>query len=220
MHLCEATLATLGRRLDTPDYDRRALCPSIVHFGVGGFHRAHQAVYLDDLARSGELGWGETGVGLRSTRMKTALHPQDCLYTVVERTPERDVGRVIGSMRDYFYGPDDPHGVVGRLGDPRTRIVTLTVTGDGYDLDENEHDDFRQEPPRTWYGYVVAALAERRSAGLPGFTVLSCDNLPNSGAAAEAAVVSLARRYDETLAMWIQHNVTFPDSMVDRITPV
>jgi mannitol 2-dehydrogenase len=229
MHLSDATLPRLSRRLDAPTYDRTALRSSIVHIGVGGFHRTHQAVYLEALARSGELGWGETGVGLHSPTMKRALRPQDCLYTVVERTADTDAALVVGAMRDYLYAPDNPSAVLGRLAAPETRLVTLTITGDGYNLDEN--GQFRDDEPAvlrdlgtlgaptTWFGYVVAALGRRRAAGLGGFTVLSCDNLPDSGAAAEAAVLSYARLRDETLAAWIERNVTFPSSMVDRITP-
>jgi fructuronate reductase/mannitol 2-dehydrogenase len=162
--------------------------------------------------------------------MRSALLPQDCLWTVVERTTDTQSAYVVGAMRGYLFAPDDPAAVIERLADAETRLVTLTVTGDGYNLDEN--GEFRADepavlrdlrtdaPPTTWFGYVVAALARRRACGLGGFTVLSCDNLPNSGAAAEAAVVSYARMHDETLAVWIERNVTFPNSMVDRITPV
>jgi mannitol 2-dehydrogenase len=229
MHLSDATLPALSRRLDIPRYDRTALRPAVVHIGVGGFHRAHQAVYLEALARSGNLEWGEIGVGLNSATMRSLLHPQDYLYTVVEQTNADESVHVVGAMRDYLYARENPRAVLDRLADPETRVVTLTVTGDGYNLDAD--GEFRSaEPavlrdlqfpdePRTWFGYVVRALARRRSAGLGGFTVLSCDNLAHSGGAAEAAVVSFARMRDETLALWIEHNVTFPNSMVDRITP-
>jgi mannitol 2-dehydrogenase len=229
LNLSDRTLAALAGRVDAPSYDRAALQPSIVHIGVGGFHRAHQAVYLDELAQAGNLAWGEVGVGLRSRTMSSALRPQDWLYTVVQRTSDEDSARVIGVMRDYLYAPDNPALVLDRLADPATRVVTLTVTGDGYNLDadgefrESEpqvrRDARRLAAPTTWFGFVVAALARRRARGLGGFTVLSCDNLPNSGAAAEAAVVSFARMVDETLATWIERQVTFPNSMVDRITP-
>ena len=229
MHLSDRALPDLSRRVATPTYDRRALRSSIVHIGVGGFHRAHQGMYLDALARSGDLRWGETGVGLNSTRMKAALGPQDGLYTVVERTSDLESATVVGVITDYLYAPDSPRTVIDRLADPTTRIVTLTVTGDGYNLDINgdfraerravREDASRLDRPTTWFGYVVAALARRRAAGLGGLTILSCDNLANSGAAAETAVVAFARTVDETLARWIEHHVAFPNSMVDRITP-
>jgi fructuronate reductase/mannitol 2-dehydrogenase len=229
MHLSDHSLPRLSRRVSTPAYDRRALRASIVHIGVGGFHRAHQAVYLDALAREGNLEWGETGVGLNSSALKAALGPQDGLYTVVERASEAESAAVIGVMKDYHFAPDDPQTVLARLADPATRIVTLTITGEGYNLDSDgefrvdeaavRRDAQALESPRTWFGYVVAALARRRAEGMGGLTVLSCDNLANSGAAAETAVVSFARTVDETLARWVERNVSFPQSMVDRITP-
>jgi mannitol 2-dehydrogenase len=229
MKLSDATVRQFADRLDVPTYDRSSLRPAIVHIGVGGFHRAHQLVYLDSLARLGNREWGEIGVGLRCGRMKQALLPQDCLFTVVERERGEATARVVGAMRRYLFGPDAPHVVVDRLADPRTRVVTLTVTGDGYNLDSS--GEFREDSPdvradlrsptspTTWFGYVVAASTRRRTAGLPGFTVLSCDNLPDGGAAARTAVVSFAEAQDPSLAAWIDRNVTFPNSMVDRITP-
>jgi mannitol 2-dehydrogenase len=229
MQLSDATVRQFADRLDVPTYDRSLLRPSIVHIGVGGFHRTHQAVYLDSLARTGNREWGEVGVGLRCGHMKEALLPQDCLFTVVEREGGAVAARVVGSMRHYLFAPDAPHAVVERLADPMTRVVTLTITGDGYNLDARgdfrEHDpgvlaDLRNPTaPITWFGHVVAALQRRRAAGLPGFTVLSCDNLPDSGAAARTAVLSFAAAQDAALAAWIERNVTFPNSMVDRITP-
>lgn len=229
MLLSNATMPLLADRLDVPTYDRSLLRPSIVHIGVGGFHRAHQGVYLDALARAGSREWGEVGVGLRCNRMRDVLTPQDWLYTVVEREGAEVTPRVVGSLRHYLFGPEAPQVVIEQLADPMTRLVTLTVTGDGYHLgvdgefrddDPSVLADLRHpSAPHTWFGYVVAALGRRRAAGLPGFTVLSCDNLPDSGAAARSAVLSYAEALDSSLAAWIEQNVTFPNSMVDRITP-
>ncbi|MDQ4038072.1 MAG: mannitol dehydrogenase family protein [Actinomycetota bacterium] len=215
--------------VEMPRYDRRLLSPAIVHIGVGGFHRAHQAVYLDELARAGETEWGELGVGLHTPAMRDALRAQDWLFTVVERDKIGDSARVVGSMTDYLFAPDDPGAVLDVLAGGRTRVVTLTVTGDGYNLDAQGNfradsaavlaDLHRPHSPTTWYGFIVGALDRRRAAGLPGFTVLSCDNLPDSGAAARTAVLCFARMRNELLATWIERNVTFPNSMVDRITP-
>jgi fructuronate reductase/mannitol 2-dehydrogenase len=196
--------------------DRAALVPAVVHIGVGGFHRAHQAVYLDDLARLGHRDWGEVGVGLRSPRMRDALAPQDWRYTVVERDRDRDAARIVGTMVGYHYAPDNPEAVVRTLADPRTRLVTLTITGDGYAAGDPDAPD----RPGTAFEYLAAALDRRRTAGLPGFTVLSCDNLPDNGPAARAALLAAAQPYDPALAGWIERNVSFPSSMVDRITPV
>ncbi len=227
--LSDRNLPTFDGRINTPTYDRAALAPAVVHLGVGGFHRAHQAVYLDALARLGHRGWGETGVGLRSPAMRDALHPQDCLFTVVERGEHGDTARVVGSMTDYRYAPDGPEAVVAVLADGRTRVVTLTVTGGGYHLDHagrfNSDDPgvrgdlAHPRRPKTAVGFLVEALSRRRAAGLPAFTVLSCDNLPDNGAAAEAAVLGFAALRDRGLATWIREHATFPSSMVDRITP-
>jgi mannitol 2-dehydrogenase len=227
--LSSAMLPYLADRVAPPAYDRTSLIPAVVHLGVGGFHRAHQAVYLDDLARLGETGWGETGVGLRSPAMRDALAPQDWLFTVVERDRDRDTARVVGSMIDYRYAPDDPEAVLALLADPRTRVVTLTITGGGYPIgpdgsfradDPDVRSDLaRPQAPVTAFGYLAAALDRRRAAGLPGFTVLSCDNMPDNGTAARTATLGLARAQDPALAEWIAANVSFPGSMVDRITP-
>jgi fructuronate reductase/mannitol 2-dehydrogenase len=227
--LTDLSLASLAGSVDLPGYERAALTPAVVHLGVGGFHRAHQAVYLDDLARTGNTAWGVTGVGLRSTTIRDALTPQDWLFTVVERDRHGDRARVVGSLIGYRYAPDDPHAVLELLADRRTRLVTLTITGAGYHVDaagrfrgddpEVRADLARPAAPTTAAGYLVEALDRRRRAGLPGFTVLSCDNVPDNGACARAAVLGLARLRDKRLARWIKANVSFPASMVDRITP-
>ncbi len=231
--LNEASLPALAGRVAVPTYDRGQLRRSIVHVGVGGFHRAHQAVYLDDLAeRRISSDWGERGVGLLpgDRRMAEALTPQDCLYTLVERSAEGDRARVIGSLCAYVFAPADPERVLGMLTDPATRIVSLTITEGGYLVDDvtgvfdANNPAIQQElggngPPTIVFGYLCTALARRRAAGIAPFTVLSCDNLQGNGTVARTAVVSFARLRDEALAAWIEANVAFPNGMVDRITP-
>jgi fructuronate reductase/mannitol 2-dehydrogenase len=229
--LTQETLGHHGDQLIVPTYDRSALTPAVVHFSVGGFHRSHQLLYFDDVAQHGiSDGWGVVGVGLNSRDMKDALAPQDHLYTVVERSPDGERARVVGVMVDYHYAPDDPATVLDLLTDERTRMVSLTITGGGYRLDPQSGDfdaddvDLRwdlQEPdrPRTVFGFLVEALDRRRRANLPPFTVVSCDNMHRNGDAARAAVVGFARLRDEVLARWIADRVSFPSSMVDRITP-
>src|SRR3712207_248730 len=162
--------------------------------------------------------------------MKDALAPQDHLYTVVERSPDGERARVVGVMVDYHFAPEDPARVLDLLTDERTRMVSLTITGSGYRLspssgafDADDVDiqaDLRcPESPRTVFGYLVEALDRRRRAGLPPFTVVSCDNMHRNGDAARRAVVGFARLRDEVLARWIGDRVAFPSSMVDRITP-
>jgi mannitol-1-phosphate/altronate dehydrogenase len=230
--LNEANLKSLAKQVTTPTYARDHLRRAIVHFGVGGFHRAHQAVYLDDLAeRRISLDWGEHGVGLLpgDRRMAEALIPQDCLYTVVERSAERETARVVGSLGGYTFAPDNPDTVLQMLTDPVTRIVSLTITEGGYLVDDKTgvfdaanpavQQDVDRNAPRTVFGYIVASLERRRKSGVVPFTVLSCDNLQGNGSVARTAVVSFARLGDEPLATWIEANVAFPNAMVDRITP-
>ncbi|SET34599.1 fructuronate reductase [Geodermatophilus poikilotrophus] len=229
--LTQATLYSHGARIAVPSYDRGALTPAVVHLSVGGFSRAHQLIYFDELAeRRISTGWGVVGVGLRQRHLQDALAPQDHLYTVVERSPDGERARVVGVMVDYLYAPDAPAAVLDRLSDPRTRLVTLTITPGGYLLDPQtraftaDHPDVHRdlaEPhaPATVFGYLLEALDRRRQAGLAPFTVVSCDNLHRNGEATRASVVGLARLRDEVLARWITDRVAFPSSMVDRITP-
>ncbi|PHV67858.1 mannitol dehydrogenase family protein [Williamsia muralis] len=231
LELTDASLPEVCKRLSRPAYDRAGLSPSIVHIGVGGFHRAHQAVYLDELACRGiSTDWGVVGAGLHGRKMKEALEQQACLYTVVERGADREQARVVGSMLDYLYAPDDSPKLRRRLADPNTRIVSLTITGNGYHLvrETGELDDScpqivgdlaNPDHFATAVGYLVDALRCRRHAGTPPFTVLSCDNIPDNGVAAQRAVVRFAELRDPELARWIERNVSFPSTMVDRITP-
>jgi fructuronate reductase/mannitol 2-dehydrogenase len=193
-----------------PSYDRTALRPGIVHIGVGGFHRSHQAVYLDRLAGIGvSNAWGILGVGVRSGGSRGDLLRQNCLYTLLERSPEGDRARVVGSILDYLYAPQEPGRALAALTSGETKVVSLTVTGDGYG---------EEAPvPR----FLAEALRLRREAGVPPFTVVSCDNLPDNGATARAAVVAYARlRDEERFADWVETEVSFPSTVVDRITPV
>ena len=227
--LSDRTIAQHAGRVRVPTYDRAALIPAVVHFSVGGFHRAHQLVYFDDLAELGHTGWGVVGVGLHSPEMRDALRPQDHLYTVVERSADGERARVIGSMVDYHFAPDAPGTVLALLTHERTRLVTMTVTGNAYRIDARSGkfapdaaalaDLADPHHPRSLFGYIVEALDVRRRTGIQPFTVLSCDNMQQNGEAVRAAVVGFARLRDELLARWIDDNVAFPGSMVDRITP-
>ncbi len=230
--LDDATLASFAERVAVPTYDRGDVRRAIVHVGVGGFHRAHQALYLDDLAQRGiTMEWGERGVGLLpgDRRMAEALTPQSCLYTLVERGAHGDTARIVGSLGAYAFAPADPAHVLQMLVDPATRIVSLTITEGGYLVDDETgvfdadnpavRADTDADAPKTAAGYLCSALARRRAAGTPPFTVLSCDNLQGNGKVARTAVVSFASLRDDRLAAWIEANVAFPNGMVDRITP-
>jgi mannitol 2-dehydrogenase len=230
-----ARLADLAERMPVPTYDRARVVPGIVHIGVGGFHRAHQARYVDDLMNRGlALDWGIVGIGLlpQDARMRDVLQAQDGLYTLVEKEPGGELRpRVVGSIVDYLFAPDDPEAVLRRMTDPATRIVSLTVTEGGYHVNQSTGEFDPSDPdvqadlvpgatPRTAFGYVVEALARRRAAGVPPFTVMSCDNIQGNGHVAGAMIGAFAALRDPELAAWIAAEVAFPNSMVDRITPV
>ena len=204
-----ADIAALG--VPVPEYDREALVPRIVHVGVGGFHRAHLAVYAHELAGAGG-DWGIAGLGLleRDAEMGAALGAQDHLYTLVEKGAGEPAAAVIGSIVDFVHAPPGRDDLVGELiAAPATAIVSLTVTEGGYAVDGNPTFD-----------RLATALALRRDRGGGPLTILSCDNLPGNGDAARAATLAAAERTDAALGAWIQEHCTFPNSMVDRITPV
>ncbi len=233
--LSATTLGSLPPEVSPAAYDRSTITPSIVHFGVGGFHRAHEAMYLDALMRDGTaLEWGICGIGAlpQDRRIIDTLAAQDGLYTLVVKHPDgHREPRVIGSIVEVMFAPDDPQAVVDRLADPRTRIVSLTITEGGYLVNQVTGEFDADDPgiradlaegavPRTVFGYVVAALAQRRAAGATPFTVVSCDNLPGNGDVARRMMTAFARLKDPGLADWMDEHVAFPNSMVDRITPV
>lgn len=206
----------------------------IVHFGVGNFHRSHQAKYLHDLHERGiDLDWHIVGAGVLSgdVRMRDAMREQGFVYTLVERDADGvDVMHRVATIRDYLFGPDDPDALISLLANPDTRIVTMTITEGAYNLSDitGEFDtsntsmlDDRWDDgqPTTVFGYLAAALRRRRTNGLSPFTVLSCDNMQNNGRMARAALIAFVAMSDPGLAEWIASTMAFPNSMVDRITP-
>ena len=230
--LSSAALGQLPSGVGKPDYKRSDLTSGIVHIGVGNFHRAHQAVYLDDLFNAG-VGhdWAIIGAGVREpdVDMREKLEAQDWLTTVVEQKAGATTVRVTGAMID-FIKPFDVAAMLAALARPEIRIVSLTVTEGGYYISpatqrfdpthpDIVHDAQHAEAPKTAFGLIVAGLRRRRSAGVAPFTVMSCDNIPGNGHVTENAVAGLAELSDPELAQWIRANVAFPNSMVDRITP-
>ena len=231
MRISEKTLSQLPASVSKPTYDRSKVVGSIVHLGIGAFHRAHQAMFTDAaLAATGDLSWGLVGAGVISADMKDALMPQDGLYALAEMGADSEKVKVIGSIIDVFGGAEDAEKLLAKMSDVSTRIVSITVTEKGYYLDLATGKLQLQSPaiaadlanpalPRTILGLIVYALRNRKAAGIQPFTVLSCDNLPNNGKLAKAAVLAFAREADADLASWIEANVCFPCTMVDRITP-
>jgi mannitol 2-dehydrogenase len=233
--LNQDTLASVAERVPAPRYDRGRVTTGIVHVGVGGFHRAHQAMYVDRLMNAGKaLDWGICGVGVMPAdrRMKEALDAQDGLYTqIVKHADGSYEPRVIGSITEYLFAPDDPEAVIEKLAAEATRIVSLTVTEGGYNLHHvtGEFDttspDIRRDlapgaVPRTTFGLVTEALRRRGERGLAPFAVMSCDNLQGNGHLSRRVFSAFARLKDPDLGDWIEREVRFPNSMVDRITPV
>jgi mannitol 2-dehydrogenase len=228
---------TLTTTLDVPApaYDRARVTVGVVHFGVGGFHRAHQAAYHDRLMNAGEaLDWGICGAGVMPAdrRMRDALAAQDGLYTlVVKHSDGTYEPRVVGSIVEYLLAEDDPEALLEKLAAETTRIVSLTVTEGGYNLHNVTGEFDAMNPavasdlapgavPRTTFGLITEGLARRRARGLAPFTVMSCDNLQGNGHLAHRVFTAFARLRDPELAEWIESEVRFPNSMVDRITPV
>ncbi len=234
--LGKRTIGALPPAVSVPRYLGDNLTMGIVHFGVGNFHRSHQAMYIDRLLNLGLAHeWAICGVGLleRDVEMRDVLAGQDGLYTLTLRQPDGSNDfAVIGSIRAFIYAPDEPAALLERLVSPETRIVSLTVTEGGYVFDPTTGRLPEKDPlvvqevgnglssPRTAFGWIVAALRERRVRGIEPFTVLSCDNMPNNGLVARQSVEGVARLVDPELADWIASSVGFPSTMVDRITPV
>ena len=234
MKLNNSTLAQLSPAVSVPAYDRGSLRHGIVHIGVGGFHRSHEAVYTHQLLQAGgSEDWSICGVGLREgdRTMGQVLAGQDHLYTLIELGADgTNAVSVIGAISDFLFAPDDQNAVIEKLASPQVRIVSLTITEGGYNVDDSTgrfndthpdvvHDLENPQQPRTVFGFLTEALRCRRERGLPPFTVLSCDNLPDNGHVARAALLAFAELKDSDLANWIAEEVSFPSSMVDRITP-
>ncbi len=231
---CKLSLATLDEAAKTaaiPAYDRASLKAGIVHFGVGNFHRAHQAIYLDDLFNAGsDHDWAIIGAGVlpSDAAMRDKLAAQDFLTTVVEQDNNRTAARVTAPMIDIL-PVGEPDVIIAKLADPEIRIVSMTITEGGYFIDASGKfnpahpaiaaDGQNPSAPQTVFGLIVAGLKERKEKGIAPFTVMSCDNIPHNGVVTANAVVGTAKLSDPAFADWIKANVSFPNGMVDRITP-
>jgi fructuronate reductase len=231
MRLSNAALADLPPSVAAPRYDRSTVTPGIVHLGVGGFHRAHQAAYVDDCLAAGETGWGICGASLRSPDTRDALAPQDSLYTLSIRDSGSERLRIIGSIMELLVAPESPSRLLDRLTDPRIRIVSLTITEKGYAVDlgsgglrledpDIRHDLETPHAPRSALGFMAEAIDLRRKAGAPPLTLLSCDNLPQNGATLARVLGEFAAARDPELAAFIAGEIACPSAMVDRIVPV
>lgn len=230
IRLSAAALARLPAGVGKPGYDRKAVRTGIVHLGIGAFHRAHQAVYTEHALAGGDLRWGILGASLRSPDTRDALNPQDGLYTVAVKGPGGTALQVVGAIGSVLVAPEDPEALIRAMAHPDVRIVSLTVTEKGYCHDpatrrlKEDHPDVVHDlanplVPRSAPGFLVAALERRFAAGLPPFTVLTCDNLPSNGKTVRNVVTRFAALRDPALGRRIEDEVAFPCTMVDRIVP-
>ena len=227
-----ANLPAIGKTLKVPNYKRSDLKAGILHFGIGNFHRAHLAVYLDDLFNKGlNHDWALVGAGVMAfdENVRQKLIAQDFLTTVVEQDNDLSTAHITGPLVD-FIPPGDKPALLAKLADPSIRIVSMTITEGGYFIDpatqkfDPKHpaiakDGVNPDDPATVFGFIVAGLKVRKAKGTAPFTVMSCDNVPHNGVVAKNAVVGLAKLSDPAFADWIAANVAFPNGMVDRITP-
>ncbi|GJC83988.1 mannitol 2-dehydrogenase [Colletotrichum liriopes] len=221
------------QRVKTPSYDRNGVKEGIVHVGVGGFHRAHLAVYIDQLMQKhDQRNWAICGVGLRpnDAAMRDVLAAQDHLYTVIERSAKGSFANVVGSINSFLFAPDDREAVIAKMAHPDTHIVSLTITESGYYYNENthelqsehpdiQHDLANEDAPVSTFGFLYAAMARRHAQGLKPFTVMSCDNMQKNGSITRHMLESFARLRNPDVAKWIAEEGAFPNAMVDRITP-
>ena len=235
MKLNRRNLDNLTPKVAKPTYLDSDTQHGIAHFGVGGFHRAHQAFYTDALMDQGrDLDWSICGIGLRpeDRKVRDDLAGQDYLYTLFELGDSDDTqSRIIGSISDMLLAEDSIQAVIDKLASPHIRIVSLTITEGGYCIDDStgefmahlpqiQQDLAQPHAPRTVFGVLCAALAQRRANHTPAFTVMSCDNLPHNGNVARKALLAFAALSNPDLHDWIAANVSFPNAMVDRITPM
>jgi len=233
IRLSTSRLIDVDPAVARPTYDRASITPGIVHIGCGNFHRAHQAWYLEQLFRKGMCtDWGIIGAGVRQhdAEMRKKLEAQDWMTTLIQLSPEGKRAEIIGSIIGYAPVQEGNAPLIEAMSDPRTRIVSLTVTEGGYFTDpatgafdfghpDIQHDAIHFETPRTVFGAMIAALKRRRDAGHGPFTGQSCDNIQGNGDTLKRAVLSLTRLSDPALTDWIEESCTFPNSMVDCIVP-
>lgn len=233
--LNQQSLSTLPADVDVPNYDRSSLTAGIVHIGVGGFHRAHQAMYVNELLKKpGSESWAICGVGLLEANrgLRDVLVKQDYLYSLTVRHPNGQIDhQVIGSMIDFLFAPENKKQVIDKLVNPDTKIVSLTITEGGYNFNpatgefdftnpEIIHDMANLQDPITAFGYITAALIQRKALGMKPFTIQSCDNIQHNGDMTRKMLLAFVSKIDAELGQWIAANVAFPNAMVDRITPV
>ena len=217
--LTPESLASLPAQIARPVYDRDAQDVGIVHFGIGAFHRAHMAWYTDAAMNAGDRDWAITGVSLRSPGVARQMNPQSGLYTLAEQSGDGSDLRIIGSVRNVLVASEQPDAVIDAVASPSTHIVSLTVTEKGYCRDATGGLDFSLAHSLSFYYFVAQGLLRRRDAGLPGLTLLSCDNLADNGAKLASLMRQYLERHEPDLVAWFDETCACPSTMIDRIVP-
>lgn len=228
-------LSSLPKEVSVPAYDRTRVKTGIVHVGIGGFHRAHQAFYTDQLlVEHGITDWGICGIALldHDKRIYDTLVDQDGLYSLmITEADGKTHVKVIGSIIEYLFAPENPDAVIEKMAHPDVKIVTLTITEGGYNFNPStdkfmpespaiQVDLVNPEKPATIFGYLTQAIKRRKERGLKGITIQSCDNIQQNGAVAKEMLLAYITLADPELLDWVEQNISFPNAMVDRITPV
>jgi fructuronate reductase len=219
--LTEDNIATFPPLFDSFDYQRKRQLPGMVHFGIGAFHRAHQAVYVDKAMSAGERHWAIIGVSLRSRDVASQINPQDGLYTVAERSGDKTSYRLVGAVQQVLYAgwEWEAESIIEAIAYPTVHVITFTVTEKGYCRGGEGELDLGLAGETSIYRFLKDGLSLRRALGLPGLTLLSCDNLAGNGHQLSRLLNQYLKIYDPVLADWVDAECTFPNSMVDRIVP-
>jgi len=235
--LCQDTLFSLAKipGVSVPAYNRSLVEIGWAHIGCGAFHRAHQASALDTLLSSDfhrHRTWGLCGVNVmpQTAPLCDRLASQKGLYTLLERDRSGEQLRVVGSVAQVLCASRELPTTLSRLVSPAVKLITLTVTEGGYYFDLSakrllaEHADIQSDlrcttPPRTALGLLARVLDERRARGIELPTLLSCDNVSGNGHVLRAALLGFCQMSNPELATYIEEHASFPNSMVDRITP-
>ncbi|MEO9510960.1 MAG: mannitol dehydrogenase family protein [Flavobacteriaceae bacterium] len=232
--LNQENLSSIAGQVSCPSYERSKVKTGIIHVGIGGFHRAHEAFYTDELLEEGYHDWGICGVALLpfDDKIYQVLKNQDGLYTVIIKELDGTLSiKVIGSIVEYLFAPENPQRVIEKMAHPDTKIISLTITEGGYNYDEAtgefifenpniQHDLKTPSSPKTIFGYLTQSFKLRKEKGTAGCTVQSCDNIQGNGHITKKMVLSYIGLAEPDLVEWVESNVAFPNSMVDRITPV
>ena len=234
IHLNANNLSVISENMAVPEYDRTKLKTGIVHVGVGNFHRSHEAYYTDEILHHDGYDWGICGIGLleKDQKMSNILKRQDGLYTLMVLRPEESLeARVIGSIVEYLFAPENPEKVFEKMAAPEVKIISLTITEGGYNYNSDtgsfrwsdpliQWDLSHPDNPKTIFGYLVQALKHRKNKGLSGLTILSCDNIQKNGYVCRQMLTEYIKSAEPELFDWVNNYCSFPNSMVDRITPV